>query len=78
MAETVKFYVSGMSCDGCANSVQKLLSDGLGVTKDDVEVDLNGQSAVVRVETTVDEDDDKLSDTLYTLRREGFPTQFVG
>ena len=38
----VKFYVSGMTCDGCANSVQKMLSDGLGVPKDDVEVDLKG------------------------------------
>jgi copper chaperone CopZ len=78
MAEEVKFYVSGMTCDGCAKSVQKMLSDGLGVSKDDVEVDLDAHSAVVWVDADVDEDDERLSDTLYKLRREGFPTQFVG
>lgn len=78
MAGSVKFYVSGMSCEGCVSSVQKMLSDGLGVAKDDVDVDLDAHSAVVRVDKAIDEDDDKLSDTLYKLRREGFPTQFVG
>ncbi|MGM0556597.1 MAG: heavy-metal-associated domain-containing protein [Myxococcota bacterium] len=78
MAEMVKFYVSGMSCDGCATSVQKMLSDGLDVAKDDVEVDLKGESAVVRVDTKLGEDDEKVGDTLYKLRREGFPTQIVG
>lgn len=77
MADAVKFYVSGMTCDGCARSVQKMLSDGLGVPKDDVEVDLDAHSAVARVEKPLNADDEAISDTLYKLRREGFPTQIV-
>ena len=77
MADYVKFYVSGMKTDEAAKSVRDLMSEGLGVPEGDIEIDLNAHSMIARVEDDFDPESEKVSDTLYQLRREGFPTQIV-
>ena len=77
MTDYVKFYVSGMNDDKSAKSVRELLSKGLGVPTDDIEIDLNAHSMIARVEDDFDPESDAVSETLYQLRREGFPTQIV-
>jgi copper chaperone CopZ len=71
----LKLYVSGMSCDGCVNSVRTILSNGLGIPKDNVDVSLDNGTAVIKPGDTSETSSDQLDATLYELKKQGFPAQ---
>lgn len=75
MSDQVKLYVSGMSCQGCVRSVRAILSRNLSVDESDVAVDLEGGTAIVKMPAGAGADEDKLAETLFELKREGFPAQ---
>ena len=45
MADTTRLSVSGMSCQGCVRSVTNILSNAVGVDKEQVQVDLEQGAA---------------------------------
>jgi copper chaperone CopZ len=73
----LKLYVSGMSCNGCVNSVRTILSNGLGVDKDDIDVSLDNGTAVIKPGEDAPSGGDQLDETLYKLKKQGFPAQQV-
>ena len=73
----LKILVSGMSCNGCVNSVRTILSKNLGLDKDDIEISLSNGTAVIATDEPVDTDSEKFHTTLYELKRQGFPAQKV-
>ena len=73
----LKLYVSGMSCGGWVNSVRTILSNGLGIDKDDVDVDLDNGTAVIKPGESVATESDRLNETLYELKKQGFPAQKI-
>ena len=75
--KNIKLYVSGMSCDGCVNSVRTILSKNLGIDKDDIDVNLDNGTAIFGTDANVDPDSDEFAATLYELKNQGFPTQKV-
>lgn len=75
MAKDIKLYVSGMSCNGCVNSVRTILSNNLGIDKDSIDVNIEGGSAIIRTDEPLDPNSDQLAETLYELKKQGFPAQ---
>jgi copper chaperone len=70
-----KLYVSGMSCGGCVNSVQTILSKQLGIDKDDIDVDLDNGTAIITSDEPLSADSDALDEAIFALKRQGFPAQ---
>lgn len=53
--KTIQLNITGMSCDGCARSVQNALKNTPGVQN--VQVDLNVQTATVTLNPSTSQDD---------------------
>ncbi len=70
-----KLYVSGMSCNGCVNSVRTILSKNLGVDKDEIDVSLDNGTAVISTDEPLDAKSEQLAEALYALKEQGFPAQ---
>ncbi|MFW5966330.1 MAG: heavy-metal-associated domain-containing protein [Persicimonas sp.] len=70
-----KLYVSGMSCEGCANSVRSILSNELALDEEDIEVSIDNGTAVIASDEPFNEDSDRLAAALYALKKQGFPAQ---
>ncbi|MFP4597545.1 MAG: heavy-metal-associated domain-containing protein [Persicimonas sp.] len=73
----IKLYVSGMSCNGCVNTVRTVLSNKLGLEKDDVDVSLDNGTAVIATDKPLDPDSEELAGALLDLKKRGFPAQMV-
>ncbi len=73
----LKILVSGMSCGGCVNSVQTIISKKLDIDKDDIEVSLDNGTAIIATDEPVDTDSETFHATLYELKKQGFPAQKV-
>ncbi len=73
----IKLYVSGMSCNGCVNTVRTVLSNKLGLEKDDIDVSLDNGTAVIATDEPLDPDSEELAGALFDLKKRGFPAQMV-
>ena len=73
----IKLYVSGMSCNGCVNSVRTILGNHLGMDKDTIDVSLENGTAIIDTDRPLDPGSDELAEALYQLKRQGFPAQKV-
>jgi len=73
--KTLELSVAGMSCGGCANAVQTMLSQKLGVDKDRVEVSAEAGTASVKLDSAPSAD--QLNSALQALKEQDFPASIV-
>lgn len=68
-----RLHVEGMSCGGCVRSVTAILARTLGMEREDVEVDLDAESATIHGLP----DPDKLTEAIERLSTKGFEARPV-